>query len=266
MVPTELLVFDLDGTLLNSNHRIPANSRDRLFSLREVGIETTLATGRPFAAVKQFIRELELRLPVIVFNGAVIITPDGQELSSRHLSLAAAKTIVELLQETSAANHVYVSAPDDFFYTDRQGTEADLIMAKDGMRYRYVPSLLDVLGDVTCDPVKIFSIGDRTELETIQTSIQELEPRISSVFSEHDMLEFLGQDVSKGTALIALCDEIGISCETVTTFGDNMNDFEMLQAAGTGIAMSAAPKELKEVADCVIDDIEAYLTNRFKGL
>ena len=266
MSPTQLLVFDLDGTLLDVEHRIPSIVRDRLFALREKGIETTLATGRPFAAVKQLIRELELQLPIIVFNGAVAITPEGRELSSRHLPLAAAKTIVGLLEETSVANHVYVNALNNFFYTDRQGVEAELIKAKDGMGYRYVPTLLDVLGDATCDPVKIFSIGARSELEALQETLREVTPAISCVFSEHDMLEFLGPDVNKGTALSTLCDDVGIPCENVIAFGDNMNDFEMLQAAGTGIAMSTAPGKLKEVADCVIDDIEAFLTDRLKGL
>ena len=266
MLPTQLLVFDLDGTLLDLEHRIPADIRDRLFALRKMGIETTLATGRPFASVKQFIRELELRLPVIVFNGAVVITPEGRSLSSRHLPLAAAKTIVRLLEETSAANHVYVDASDDSFYTDRQGVEAELIRTRDGVGCRYVPSLLDVLGDATCDPVKIFSIGDRTELEALQALLRDIAPTISSVFSEHDMLEFLGPNVNKGTALPVLCDESGIPCESVIAFGDNMNDFEMLQTAGTGVAMAEAPEKLQQAADYVTSDIEAFLANRFKGL
>ena len=56
MSRTELLVFDLDGTLLDASHRIPETIRTLLFRLREAGIETTLATGRPYAAVQKFIR------------------------------------------------------------------------------------------------------------------------------------------------------------------------------------------------------------------
>lgn len=259
MSPTQLLVFDLDGTLLDSSHRIPTGVRDLLFALREKGIETTLATGRPFAAVSTFIRELKLNSPVIVFNGAVVITPEGQELSSRYLPLAAARTVIELLEDTSASNQLYLHASDDFFYTDRQGSAAKLIMTRDGVECRCVQSLLNVLDEADCDPVKIFAIGHREELERLQATVLETEPTVSSVFSEHDMLEFLGPDVNKGTALSVLCDGIGIDRESVIAFGDNMNDFEMLRAAGTGVAMDTGPAALQEAADRVISDMSAFL-------
>lgn len=261
-----LLVFDLDGTLLDSSHRIPTDVRGMLISLREMGVETTLATGRPFAAVKEFARELELQLPLIVFNGAVVIAPDGRQLSSRHLPLSSAKTILGLLEKTSAANHVYLHPTDDCFCTDRQGAAAKHIMKKDGMGCRYTPSLLDVLNDADCDPVKMFSIGPRDELERLQMAVRQDDPAISCVFSELDMLEFLGPNVNKGTALGILCSAIGMESESVIAFGDNMNDFEMLQVAGTAVAMDTGPDDLQAEADLVIRNIAEFLRDHLGGV
>lgn len=259
MPQSRLLVFDLDGTLLNSSHRIPADVRTMLMALRGSDVETTLATGRPFAAVQEFIGELELQLPLIVFNGAVVITPDGRQLSVRPLPLSPAKRILDLLEETSAANHLYLQPTDEWFYTDQQGAAAEHITKKDGIGFRYIPSLLDVLSDATSDPVKMFSIGPRNELERLKETIQRTESTVSCVFSEHDMLEFLGPNVNKGTALEILCDSIGAVRESVFAFGDNMNDFEMLQVAGTGVSMDTAPDELQAEADWIIRDIAAFL-------
>ncbi len=259
---TQLLVFDLDGTLLDSSHRISANMRTMLLALRETGVETTLATGRPFAAVQKFIGELELHLPLIIFNGAVVITPDGRQLSSRHLSRSAATTILNLLDDTSASNQLYLYPTDDFFYSDRQGPAAEHIMKRDGVDCRYVQSLLDVLNDADCDPVKMFSIGPRDELERLRTTIHQVEPSVTCVFSEHDMLEFLGPNVNKGTALSILCESIGEAHESVIAFGDNMNDFELLQVAGTGVAMDTAPAKLRAEANLVIRDIAEFLHDR----
>lgn len=259
MSHTRLLVFDLDGTLLDSSHRIPAEVRIMLLALRERGVETTLATGRPFAAIQGFIGELKLQLPVIVFNGAVVIAPDARQLSSRHLPRTAAKTILGFLEKTSASNQFYLNASDDRFYSDRQGEAAKHLMKKDGIGCRYVPSLLDVLNDANCDPVKMFSIGPRDELEQVKSTVQQVEPSVTCVFSEHDMLEFLGPNVNKGTALEILCDSIGAVRESVFAFGDNMNDFEMLQVAGTGVSMDTAPDELQAGADWIIRDIAAFL-------
>ena len=259
MPPTQLLVFDLDGTLLDSSHRVPPGVRDLLFAFREKGIETTLATGRPFAAVKDYIQELELQLPFIVFNGAVVSTPGGQPLSIRPLPLASARTILGLLAETPAANQLYLHPSDNFFYSDRQGEAAEHITQKDGVACRQVRSLLDVLNDTDRDPVKMFSVGARDELEQVKAAIQRIEPDVTCVFSEHDMLEVLGPEVNKGTALSVLCDEVGIDRESVIAFGDNMNDFEMLQEAGLGVAMSTGPVALQETADRVISDMSAFL-------
>ena len=263
MTRTRLLVFDLDGTLLDSSHRIPPDVRRMLLALRERGVETTLATGRPFAAVKEFIQELELHLPLIVFNGAVVIAPDGRLLSTRPLPLAAAKTILRLLDETSAASHLYLHSTDDCFYSDRQGPAAEHIMKKDGVDCRYTSDLLDMLNDAGSDPVKMFSIGPRNELEKLQMTIRQTESAVSCVFSEHDMLEFLGPNVNKGTALSILCESIGVERESVIAFGDNMNDLELLQVAGIGVAMDTAPAELRAEADLVILDIAEFLRDRF---
>jgi len=263
MSHTRLLVFDLDGTLLNSSHRIPADVRTMLMALRERGVETTLATGRPFAAVEEFVRKLELQLPLIVFNGAVVVAPDGRLLSARPLPLTAAKAILHLLDETSAASHLYLHSTDDYFYSDHQGPAAEYIMKKDGVDCRYTSSLLDMLNDAGNDPVKMFSIGTRSELEKLQMTIRRTEPAVSCVFSEHDMLEFLGPNVNKGTALSILCESIGVERESVIAFGDNMNDLELLQVAGIGVAMDTAPAELRAEADLVILDIAEFLRDRF---
>ena len=234
-----------------------------LLDLRTSGVETTLATGRPFTAVQGFIAELELQVPLIVFNGAVVITPDGRQLSSRHLPLSAAITILWLLADTSAANHFYLYATDDRFYSDRQGAATEQIMQRDGMGCRLTHDLLDVLNDAGCDPVKMFSIGPRDELELLKAKVQKAEPSVTCVFSEPDMLEFLGPDVNKGTALSILCESIGMAPEAVIAFGDNMNDLEMLHAAGTGISMDTAPDEMQAGADVVIRDVAGFLREHF---
>ena len=63
-------------------------------------------------------------------------------------------------------------------------------------------------------------------------------------------------EASKGKGLIRLCQYYGTTPEEAVAFGDSMNDYEILQTAGTGIAMGNAIQELKDVADYVTTDIE----------
>ena len=142
-----LLVFDLDGTLLGPNHRIPERVRSLLLALRKVGPETTLATGRPYAAVGRFIDELELELAMILFNGAAVVEPTGRVRWLRNLPLNTALAALHLLGETTAANHVYMEPTDTQLVTDRLGPAAKHILEKDGMPARQVDDLAAFLED-----------------------------------------------------------------------------------------------------------------------
>ncbi len=266
MIEAKLLVFDLDGTLLDASHRVPETIRTLLFRLREAGIEVTLATGRPFTAVQRFVRELDLRLPLIVFNGAAVVKPDGEPLALRPLPLRQAKVALGILGETTVANHIYLRPTDAQFTTDRLGPAADHIREKDGMDHKLAENLSDLLDRLDFDPIKIFSIGSRAELERVQTAFRSAEPEATCVFSEHDMLEFLGPDVTKGSALVTLCDAIDVSIESVMAFGDNLNDLEMLRAAGIGVSMASAPDEVRREADAIAEDLASYLRTHLRQL
>ena len=261
-----LLVFDLDGTLLDSRHQIPDSTLNLLLELRSLDVGITLATGRPFAAVRSFAQQLDLELPLVVFNGAAIVTPRGQSLSLRPLPTDSAIGILGLLAHTSACNQVYLAATDNHFLTDQPGSASEYITEKDGLECLVLEDLRGALDEAKSDPVKLFSIGERAELEAIQQQVKLEYPEISCVFSEHDMLEFLGPSVNKGTALEILCNEIGVSMEGVCAFGDNMNDYEMLMRAGTGVAMASSPRALKEDADCVVESIDAMLRVHLSAL
>ncbi|MFC2081721.1 Cof-type HAD-IIB family hydrolase [Candidatus Bipolaricaulota bacterium] len=266
MSEPKLLVFDLDGTLLGPDHRIPRDILSLLLSLRDAGVGTTLATGRPFAAVTRFIEELDLGLPLIVFNGAAVVMPDGEPLSVRPLPLDRARSALGLLQSAGVATHLYVEAADTHFLTDRLGSEADYIREKDGMACDLVEDLAGFLDDLEADPVKLFSIGPREVLLGVQSAFRSLAPEATCVFSEHDMLEFLGPGVNKGTALAALCSELGIGADSVVAFGDNLNDLEMLRAAGRGVSMAGAPDDMRLEADDTTDDLAGYLGKHFGHL
>ena len=266
MARERLLVFDLDGTLLGPDHRIPDRVRGLLLELRAAGIETTLATGRPYAAVRRFVDELDLRLPLILFNGAAVVEPDGRVLSLRPLPLPIALGALELLRETSAANQLYMRPADTQFVTDRLGPEAESILEKDGMSAESVDDLAAYLEAEDVGPIKVFSIGAREELERVRERLGAVAPEATCVFSEHDMLEILAPGVTKGSALRTLCDKIGVDVEEVTAFGDNLNDLEMLRTAGRGIAMASAPHAMLERADDVTDDLGGYLMAQFGHL
>jgi len=258
-----LLVFDLDGTLLDPSHHLPPERRSLLLSLRNAGIETTLATGRPYASAASFAQQLELHLPLILLNGTGIFSVAGEPLWTRPMPQSTAVDILRLSSKLPLANHIYLSPTDPFFYTDRRGSACERIMERDHISCRVVKDLVRLLEDRMIDPVKMFIIGPRKTLESLRDTVAPLHPDSTCVFSEHDMLEFLAPGVSKGAALAVLCEQIGFRLEDVVAFGDNLNDLEMLRGAGFGVAMQSAPKAMQNAADAMTENLTDFVRTRF---
>ena len=258
------LVFDLDDTLLDATRRVSEDFRTWPFVLREDGIETTLASGRPYASLRRFIRELGLRIPLIVFNRAVIVSPDGDTQWTRPLARGVAKEAIRLLDGLPVANHLYLHPGDSAFYTEQIGEAAAYIKEKDGIDARVVESLDGLLDDQNADPVKLFIIGSRAELEQVQAVFRAVAPEYTCVFSEYDVLEFPGAGVTMGAALRALCGKMDVPLARAAAFGDNPNDDPaMIRVARLGVSMAAAPDALKREADTTTDNLAGFLRSRF---
>ena len=78
--------------------------------------------------------------------------------------------------------------------------------------------------------------------------------KISIACSHDNLLDIVGPNVNKGTALIELADILKISVSEIIAIGDNYNDIEMIKIAGLGVAMGNAPSEVKDAADFVTKD------------
>ena len=95
-------------------------------------------------------------------------------------------------------------------------------------------------------------VGDAKGAKKIEKAFPEIKCPLFGGLMGADVLE---RRNSKANGLKILCDYLGTEIDSAYAFGDSMNDYEILQAAGVGIAMGNAVLELKEVADYVTDDI-----------
>jgi Cof subfamily protein (haloacid dehalogenase superfamily) len=259
MERARLLVFDLDGTLLDTGHRLPASIRDSLLLLRDTGIEITLATGRTFVAASPFIRELNLQVPAILYNGALISSPTGKIICEERLDRNAARAALVLARSFPVYPQLYLDPDDGFFYANKVTPEIEAFIAKDGIPAREVGDLADYLDGVHKDPMKLLIIGEREVLISFRASYQQEHPHPECVLSERNFLEILAPSVSKGHALLKLSEILAVPLDEMVAFGDNLNDLEMIQEAGMGVAMAGSPEELQRQADLVVDDLAQFL-------
>jgi hydroxymethylpyrimidine pyrophosphatase-like HAD family hydrolase len=141
----------------------------------------------------------------------------------------------------------------DRVFAERRHPLADAYALDDGLSYEIVPSL-DVLLDV--DPHKLLVIGPSERVDTLQGTVRQAGLPVHAVKSEPVYLEILPPGVSKGTALLAMVEILGIPSSSTIAVGDNWNDLEMIEAAGLGVAMRSAPAGVRALADHVCGTAE----------
>lgn len=247
----KLLVCDMDGTLLNSQNEISEENIKALQRYVKAGGMFTLATGRMEGALEPFLDRLPINAPAILCNGTVLYDfSKRQTIRSIYLK-EGMQSIVRDLMDTFKNIGVLIYTPGEIYCT-RQSVETEVCRRNEFSSYTYC-----CLDDVPEPWYKVL-LGDKTEcLKEVNGYITEKyllkeELDIKTVTSSPIYLEIMPEVVSKGNALEELITILDLDRTNVYAVGDNMNDVELIQKAGTGFAVDNALDELKEVADICV--------------
>lgn len=239
------IMLDLDGTLLSSDHRISDTDKEVLKKLEDKGIKIFLATGRSYDSMRQYHEELNLTTPAICYNGAKIIysNEDQKEYPIKERSL---QTLIEIAREYKT--HLNIYQHEIWYSEDITNEETKIYKGISGLEP--VKKDFDQLDEMFS--TKILYVGEHEKLLKIEKDIKNrLGDSVHTTFSKTFFLEILDGNVNKGTAMKNIMEEENIPLSQVIAFGDGLNDKEMLETAGIGVAMDGAFDELKKVADHV---------------
>ena len=255
----KLLALDLDGTLLTSHGQISQVNRRAIDEARRRGVHVVLATGRRFRDARPVALDLGLGdAPIIAHNGALTKhARTATTVAARLLPLEAAHAVLRVGRACGADAMVsddphgagllvYERASEGnrelarYIEWSRRvaGTESEVLA---------VPSLIDYLDH---DPVHIaFAGGCATMNDLGRVLAAELNGRVRIVrtfYTKKDfaLLDIISPQASKGAGLAAVAAEYGVAREEVMAIGDNFNDLEMLEFAGTSVVMSNAEADL----------------------
>src|SRR5919198_569057 len=241
-----LIALDLDGTLLDSRGRLSERNRASVASARAAGASVALVTGRRFRDARPLALELGLDVPVIAHNGALTKHAHSLEtVSAILMPVAAARAVVRLGRAHGA---------DALVSDDHVG--AGLLV-------------YDHLSEGNTALAKYIAWSRRVVGEEAARAIRRV-PSLDD-YLDHDPLHvaFSGGCAAMDAGLAAVAAEQGLGREEVLAVGDNFNDLEMLEWAGTGVVMGNADPALRERAgfhttasndeDGVADAIERFV-------
>lgn len=259
----KLLALDLDGTTLNSKGQIPDANRAAIRAAEARGVLVTIATGRRYRDARPVGLDLGLNAPLITHNGALLKYADSRETVA--YSLLSTEIVLEILRVGKA------SGGDALVSTDPHGNGTllyDRVSADNAPLQKYIRWSKSLHGDkaersvshveslekvVTGQEVIHISFSGAcrrmSELQSIL--INELKANVTvlaTVYPLRDftLLDILPPDASKGTGLEKLAAINGLAVAEVMAVGDNFNDIEMLESAGTPVVMGNADPSLLE--------------------
>lgn len=237
-----LIGLDLDGTTLNAAHQIPVRTQEAVAAARARGVHVVFVTGRMYQSAAPFARQLGLDgLPMGTYNGAAIWDyPSGRMLYHEPLPLGACKKVAAFCEARGLHLNAYV---DDELYVPDMGERTRNYIAVAGVKAHAVGSLFLWLAKPS---TKLLIVDEPEMVQALRPEVKELlGPTFHVTSSIPSFLEITHEGATKGVALQWIARSLGIPREQVMAVGDAFNDLSMLQWAGTSVAMTHSPDEIK---------------------
>ena len=250
-----LYVSDLDGTLLRGNETTSAYTDSVINSLVEQGMHFSYATARSFATASKVAKGIRAKVPLIVYNGALIIDNHTQEIILSHFFDAhEVAEIREALQKSQIEPIVYsfINGVEKFSYLPNTASQ-EMQVFLDSRKGDFRDHPLMDAAELFAGKVFYFACIDAAEkLFPVYQCLQSTHHCIyqKEFYSGNQWLEILPLQASKANAILQL--KKHLNCNRVIAFGDGKNDISMFQISDECYAVENAVDELKEIATGII--------------
>ena len=264
----KVLFFDIDGTLLNSELKIPEGVKRELKRLKEAGHYLFVASGRPLDELQRYAKIWGLSFEfdfVIGMNGSELWDNIHQkEYSYFKLKKEWIKEIIEFMRPFKSNYFIYyhdkllAKGIDDMMIKSAHTSDKEIVVAKSDADF-YQEENAKIMFRVTEDIMP--------EIE----AYVEAHPNenYNGFKTQTTLMEFADKRINKSYALKKICEMNDFELENVAAFGDTTNDNEMLEVSGLGVCMINGSDDTKAVADDITlksnteDGVGDYLRTHF---
>lgn len=244
--------MDLDDTLLDRDLVLSPRVVRVIREIMDAGLKVTLSTGRMFQSALPYAQRLGITVPIICYQGALIKDPTTRQvLFHQPVPLKRARQVIQIVRRWGLHINVYV---DDELYVESVTPEAQRYV-----NIARVPlhPVGDLLAFLTEPPTKLVIVSDEASIDRAMGELRAIFGETIYITKSLPMFcEIAHAGCNKGNALAALASRLGVTQEETVAIGDGLNDLEMVQWAGLGIAMGNAPPELKGAADIITGNIK----------
>ena len=273
----KLIAIDLDGTLLNSKGEVSERNRLAINQAIVQSVEVVLCSGRVRGSIENIAADVGANNYIISGNGAEVYDVKNkkvlyQKFISKERTLEIAKFCEEnsIFYSVHAENTIIASSLKHNILVHNSENSKKPIEKRTNINiteniYEYLKnSEYDSFSKITiCDATeaifrgiveKLRKIKDIEVLDVAHMSNKTIEIQGETHNLQYYYTETTAKNVNKWNAIEKLIEKLNIKKEEVVTIGDNVNDKEMLENAGLGIAMGNSAPYIKKIGDIVVTD------------
>jgi Cof subfamily protein (haloacid dehalogenase superfamily) len=253
----QLIVTDLDGTVLDEENRIPDRVREAFRLARQKGIPAVIATGRTMVEMTDAQDAIGADHFSITMNGAFIYDHHRQEaLNHQHLERQQVITVIKLLESYSDVFfHAYGNnqpiCSEKTLHTIHMSGAGPAYVAMYNATQKVVPDLIPFIQETGLEINKFYITSQNVEhLNQIKVYANALKG-VRCLQSMPRGIEIIPETVDKSFAIQLLCNHMGIDIARTLVIGDSENDIGMLKVGGISVVMGNAPAYVKAFADWI---------------
>lgn len=279
----QLIAIDLDGTLLDSDGRLPARNREALHRAHQAGLKIVLCTGRLYAETRPILDAIGLDLDAAVTVGGAVVTDvaTGRTIQRTTIPRALARRVGGFFQ-SHGHTVLWMIDGDEAGYDGhviagpRRHLAVDVWLSRAPVTVRPI----DALPGNGAEPVRITVVDESEPLTALSERFRDefgdsVPHNVIRVHSYNfSVIETFGPRVDKWNGILALCRRWGLDPAGTVAVGDDVNDLPMIRGAGLGVAMRNAVPAVRDAAamqtgshdECgVAELIERLLERRSDG-
>ena len=261
----ELLLSDVDGTLVRTDKSLSERTVEAVRLLREEGVRFAVTSGRPPRGMEMLVEPLALTSPLAAFNGGLVVEPGStDDVLEEHLVPARIVARAVALLESFGLD-VWLYRGNDWLVRDASASH----VLREEHAVQFEPTVVDSFDGIERGVVKILGVSDDHDaVARASTSAQdELGDHVSAARSQPYYLDITHPLANKGAVAMYLSRRFGIEPDEIATIGDMPNDVLMFAHSGLSIAMGNADREVQRAARRVTtsndDDGFANAVERF---
>lgn len=244
-----ILFSDMDGTLLTRKKEITQKDLDAIKRFPSLGGKFTVATGRTVQTFEQYRDMLDINIPIILFNGALIYDYSTKEtLYMNPLPENAKDIALEILANMPEAGGEVLKADGTYVFRNNDYEQLHTDICK------IVPNYSELKDIDSAGWLKVLFAMAPEEIPHMELLVhQSGYDSVSFVKSSDIFYEMLTEGISKGSALSEYRRIKGYEDYTFVAIGDFDNDLEMVQEADLGVCPANAEDSVKQKADLVLE-------------